>query len=58
MVGYTPQGRIAVKATRVRQGTIGIPPAADQQRPINVSDVPRSALRYISVTPITDLAAS
>lgn len=49
MVGYTPQGRHAVKATRVLRG-IGIPPAADQQRPIKVSDVPAGALRYIGVS--------
>jgi hypothetical protein len=50
MVGYTPQLRLVVKATRVRRGVIGLPPAADQQTPIPPSSVPDGALRYISVS--------
>lgn len=57
-VAYTPQLRLAVLAVRCRPGTVTPSPTPLQDGTrIPVASVPRSALRYISVTPITELAA-
>jgi hypothetical protein len=55
-VGYSPLERLAVLAVRCRKGMTAIPSTPDGT-PIPVSGVPRGALLYISLRPLSDVVA-
>jgi hypothetical protein len=56
-IAYTPQLRVAVLAVRCRRGTASPSPTPLRDGTlVSLDTVPRGALRYISVRPLSEMA--